>query len=170
MKILCLNKKTMSALLLGVGATLFYACLNPVGNGKSPDGGLLSANGDYIPAATADTSYFATKVQPIFVSNKCTQCHVLGGPGYTATGGTNGGLDLTLGKSFSSLVGVPTFEAATTAPLLRVKPGDTTGSYLYQKVTSATPKSGARMPLGYPVLSAEDINTIKKWIQDGAKQ
>ena len=159
-------KRMFTTALLGAAVMSFYACLNPVGNGKSPDGlGLLSKDGDVV----TDTSDFTTKVQPIFTA-RCVSCHKPGGSGYNVTG-----LDLTSGEAYSNLLGSdetgkPTSELPGTVPLLRVKKGDTTSSYLIQKITSATPKSGGRMPADGTVLSPDEIAIIKTWIQqDSAK-
>ena len=164
MRISSLKKKAFTAVLLGVAAILFYGCLNPVGNGKSPDGGLLSANGDYIPA-TGDTSYFATKVQPIFTS-QCVTCHNPSGTGFAATG-----LDLSTGSAYLNLLGADGTGKVSSEipPTLRVKSGNPDSSYLYQKISLPTPKFGGRMPLG-GTLSSDQIAIIKTWIQNGAKQ
>ncbi len=48
-----------------------------------------------------------------------------------------------------------------------VKSGDATGSALFDKLLS-TPRFGQRMPIGTQ-LSASDIDLIKKWINEGAR-
>ena len=159
------TKTILTATALIGSATLFYACLNPIGSGYG-----LNEAGD-VP-----TSYFNDKVQPIF-DTKCTSCHHPSGIGWSNTGGSSNDLDLTLGNSYNSLLGTSgtgqaTFELPAVVPMLRVTPGDAANSYLYEKVESATPKGSpgfARMPLGGPYLSADEIAIIKKWIDDGAK-
>lgn len=52
-----------------------------------------------------------------------------------------------------------------------VAPGDPTGSYLYQKLSSATPSYGAQMPLGEffsNPLPACVIAMVNRWIAEGA--
>ncbi|MGI9238104.1 MAG: hypothetical protein ACR2QZ_11945 [Woeseiaceae bacterium] len=70
------------------------------------------------------------------------------------------------GFSFSNLVGVPSGEVPT---LDRVEPGDPDNSYLVQKI-EGTAAVGSRMPLGGAALSADLINDIRQWIQDGANE
>ena len=60
-------------------------------------------------------------------------------------------------------------EAAKTAGLLRVKPGDSMMSLLFQKIDCQTPsKYGATMPLGGTNLTSGQIEFIKQWIMKGA--
>jgi hypothetical protein len=98
---------------------------------------------------------FALRIQPIFDSN-CIGCH----PG-------NGSLDLTAAVSYDNLVNV----SALGSPLLRVRPGDATQSYLYVKITGPCPSancSGQRMPFGRPALLDADVQAIHDWIAGGA--
>ncbi len=158
MRIKSLISKAVTAILLGVTASSFYACLLPVGSGLG-----LSDSGD------KPTSVFADKVQPIFTKN-CVGCHHSGGSGWSATGGSAGGLDLSTGNSYASLLGSGTGQTSFEVPgTLRVNPANADSSYIYQKIFSASPKSGVQMPQGGPYLSTDDINTIKNWIADGAK-
>lgn len=60
-------------------------------------------------------------------------------------------------------------EAAKTAGLLRVKPGDSMMSLLFQKIDCQTPvKYGVTMPLGGTNLTSGQIEFIKQWIIKGA--
>ena len=115
-------------------------------------------------------SGFAALIQPIFEAN-CIRCHVPGGIGFLQTGGDqNNGLDLTRGNSHGRLVNQPTFEAPDVPPRWRVLPEEPDSSYIIQKITSTSPKSGSRMPLdGPPFLSQNDINLIRMWIEEGAQ-
>ncbi|MFQ5651072.1 MAG: hypothetical protein ACE5IY_14120 [bacterium] len=128
------------------------------------DGTGLTASGEL-----EGVSGFAAQIQPIFDTN-CIRCHAPGGFGFLQTGGSeNNGLDLTRGTSHSSLVNQPTFEAPDVEPKMRVEPGDAEGSYVYQKIVSATPKFGRRMPFdGPPFLSASETELIRAWIEQGA--
>ena len=59
--------------------------------------------------------------------------------------------------------------AAKTAGLVRVKPGDSMMSLLFQKIDCQTPaKYGATMPLGGTNLTSGQIEFIKQWIIKGA--
>jgi len=51
-----------------------------------------------------------------------------------------------------------------------VIPGNGAGSLMYQKVSMNSPPVGSRMPLGGPFISPEDQQTIKDWIDQGAKK
>ena len=48
-----------------------------------------------------------------------------------------------------------------------VRPGDSSGSLLVQRITGSDPPS---MPLGKPALSAGEIATIRAWIDEGARE
>jgi hypothetical protein len=101
---------------------------------------------------------FASIWQNIFaVSCQFAACH-----------GDRSNLPLHLGSAsaLQSIVGVN----STQVPgMLRVKPGDAGGSYLYLKVSQAHPPVGERMPPGQP-LEPEMIDAIRAWIEMGAKQ
>lgn len=126
------------------------------------DGVGLTQSGD--PLAVG----YAVEIQPIF-DRRCIVCHAPGLSGFIATGGSQGGLDLTRQGSFRSLVEQPTFQAPTTAPLLRVSPFQVGDSYLVEKISSGSPKAGRRMPLtGPPFLSDAEILAIEDWIRRGA--
>jgi hypothetical protein len=73
-------------------------------------------------------------------------------------------------KAYENLVNVVSKnEAAKTAGLLRVKPGDSMMSLLFQKIDCQTPvKYGATMPLGGTNLTSGQIEFIKQWIIKGA--
>lgn len=60
--------------------------------------------------------------------------------------------------------------AATGAPNeTRVIPGNAAGSYLVKKLEGAAGIVGARMPLGGSPLDSIDMNNIRNWINQGAK-
>lgn len=46
---------------------------------------------------------------------------------------------------------------------------DAANSPLFDKISSDNPEYGVRMPKGRSSLSSDDINLIKQWINDGAK-
>jgi hypothetical protein len=100
-------------------------------------------------------------VQPIFTANCIFEgCH----------GGSAPILDQDLSsaqRSFASVVNVPSVEVDG---LMRVKPGDSANSYLYQKISQDNPQVGTRMPQGRPNLSDDEINLIRRWIDGGAVQ
>src|ERR1700730_5857099 len=47
-----------------------------------------------------------------------------------------------------------------------IVPGDPTNSLIIQRVTAASPS--ARMPLGGEALSAREIETLRRWVEQGA--
>ncbi len=75
------------------------------------------------------------------------------------------GLDLSEGKSYGNLVNVSSAEVPS---LLRVNPNNAEDSYLIRKIEGASGIVGQRMPLGRDPLSAEQINLIREWINNGA--
>ena len=96
---------------------------------------------------------FSNKIQPIF-NNQCGgSCH-----------GSNGGLSLAAGSSYSNLVNVQAQSSCTS--LKRVFPNDAANSVLFKKVSGTT--CGTRMPEG-GALTAGDIALIQDWINQGAK-
>ncbi len=96
---------------------------------------------------------FASEVLPIFQAT-CggTGCHI---------GESVGGVDLT---SYQATVN--SISASYNAPL--VVAGNAAASPLVDKLLG-TPQFGARMPDGRPPLSAEQIATIRAWVDEGAE-
>ena len=75
------------------------------------------------------------------------------------------GQNLSEGQSFNNIVNVPSMEVPS---LFRVNPGNPNESYLFLKITGAPLIVGSQMPLGRPTLSAEKIEIIRQWIENGA--
>lgn len=100
-----------------------------------------------------DPVSFVDRIQPIFDAH-CTGCHGAGG---------NGGLDLRSPQSHGNLVGVQ----ATGYAALRVAASDPGASVLYDKVLGGG-MYGDRMPFGGPYLSSAQIESIRRWIAEGA--
>ena len=110
----------------------------------------------YASDAAAPTPF--ALVQRIFDDN-CITCHV---------GGTV--LDLSDGHAFDDLVNQPATPDEACGGTL-VVPGNTSASYLYQKVTEDTPCAGFRMPrteFGGTALPACVTDHIAAWIAEGA--
>jgi len=157
MKMKYRNHKVFAGLMLGAAA-VWFSCQG--------DGTGLTESGDL---ETGNSTGFAAQIQPLFDTN-CIRCHSPGGIGFNGTGGAqNNGLDLTRGNSRGKLVNQPTFEAPNVSPNVRVVPGQPDDSYIIQKISSASPKFGNRMPLdGPPFLSQNEIQLIRDWIEQGA--
>jgi len=76
-------------------------------------------------------------------------------------------LDLSSGRSYANLVGVPSVGVPA---LLRVEPGNPDESYLVRKVEGGPGITGLQMPRGRDRLTAEQIQAIRDWIAAGAAQ
>jgi len=92
------------------------------------------------------------EVQPILAKN-CSECHAPGQKGFAASG-----LDTT---SYQSLM-----KGGKFGPL--VKPGDALTSALNMLVEGRVHAS-IQMPHGREKLPAKDIETLKVWVNEGAK-
>lgn len=112
------------------------------------------------PNDTGGTVSFVAKVLPIF-SAKCLTCHQPGGEADTQ------GISMNFAPNtaYDSIVNVLSDQDPA---LTRVVPSDSANSLLYLKISSATPPVGERMPLMRTPLSQTEIDTIKKWIDQGA--
>lgn len=95
---------------------------------------------------------FATQVKPILDRN-CVECHKAAGQGYGRSG-------LRL-DSYESLMAGTKF-----GPV--IKPGSAISSSLYLLVAGKADPS-IRMPHNRGPLPNEDVETIKNWIDQGAK-
>ena len=100
---------------------------------------------------------FTQDIQPIFTNN----CALSGCHNNTASAGLN--LEVT--KSYAAIVNV---SSSLEAQKIRVIPGNAQDSYLVLKIEDRQTE-GARMPLGRSQLTISEINTIKNWIDKGAK-
>jgi hypothetical protein len=119
------------------------------------------STGGGVDAATTDVS-FRQDVAPIF-ANKCTICHWPG----NATG-----LDLTAPfDPDHGLVGRPTSFTDSASEYL-VDPGNVANSSLITKVSDPSLPSeeeGKAMPWQVPRLTTAELDAIRQWIADGAK-
>ena len=95
---------------------------------------------------------YSKDVQPILAKN-CAECHSPGGQGFVASG-----LDTT---SYQALM-----KGGKFGPL--VKPGDALTSALNILVEGRA-HSSIRMPHGREKLPDKDIDTLKAWVNEGAK-
>ena len=103
---------------------------------------------------------FKDQIQPI-LNTDCFRCHRVNGEADLF------GIALQVGEevAFELLVNQP---SSLDANLTLVVPGDAASSLLFNKVASDTPPTGARMPLREAPLSAESIELIRDWIDQGA--
>ncbi len=102
---------------------------------------------------------FASDIQAIFNNRGCSNvgCH--------AASTASAGLILASGQSYANLVNV---NSTNEPPKKRVVPSDAANSYLVNKI-EGTQTVGGRMPLNAAPLSDTDIQNIKNWINQGAK-
>ncbi|NIR03064.1 MAG: hypothetical protein GTN78_23140 [Gemmatimonadales bacterium] len=110
---------------------------------------------------TVNAVTLSLHVQPIFTAScALSGCHLSPAPQM--------GMDLSAASAFAHTVNVQSNESA----LLRIKPFDPDASYLVHKIQGtqlSVGGSGARMPLGGPSLSQEQIDTIRAWVTKGAQ-
>jgi hypothetical protein len=104
-------------------------------------------------------------VQPIFNANCAVAgCH--------DTASHQQDLILVAGRLYdpsTGIVGVPSTEAPGR---LRVEPRDSGASYLVNKLRGTQSQAGGdgvRMPYGLPALPSSQIETIERWIDEGAR-
>ncbi len=148
--------------LFGVALTVLSALAGCAGSGDGLDAngqpigsGSNSGGGNTGGGITADFQ----SIQDNVFTPICSRCHI----GASAPEG----LQLDAAHSYALLVGVSSNEKPG---VLRVKPGDPTNSYMYQKITGASGIVGNPMPLGGPSLPQTTITAIQQWIANGAQQ
>jgi hypothetical protein len=113
------------------------------------------------PPGPEPSATLSGDVQPIFSTNcALSGCHA----------GLNAvlGQDLSTGRTFASVVDIPSVEAPS---LRRVRPFLPDSSYLVHKIQGTQVSvggSGARMPLIGGALTEDEIAVIRAWIAAGA--
>jgi hypothetical protein len=100
-------------------------------------------------------------VQAVFAEYGCVACHP----------SVNSSLDLRPQQSYEDLVGVRALEDPR---LVRVVAGDPSSSFLYLKLggdppVGDVPAIGTRMPPRSAPIAAEDLDLVRRWIAQGAK-
>jgi len=113
-------------------------------------------------APSTPTVSFATQIQAQILNPACTACHTDDG----RTPSSN--LNLKSGVPISNLVNVACV-CPGHATVMRVIPGNPSGSYMIQKLEGAADIVGLRMPRnGPPYLTTDQVALIRQWIQNGA--
>jgi mono/diheme cytochrome c family protein len=117
------------------------------------------------PEAGASDEPSLAEVQEDVFDRRCTSdaCH--------SAANRAGGLSLSPGDSYAALVGAaPENPSARGAGFVRVKAGSADESFLVAKLTGdLAAGEGAMMPLGAPMLSDDELDLIRRWIQAGAR-
>jgi hypothetical protein len=114
---------------------------------------VIGAAAAFAVAGCAPSSVsFSKEVQPILLKN-CAECHAPGKEGFAASG-----LDVT---SYQALM-----KGGKFGPL--IKPGDALSSSLNMLVEGRAHPS-IRMPHGREKLPDKDIEVLKVWVNEGAK-
>lgn len=104
------------------------------------------------PDAPVDTVHFSTDVLPILTA-RCWTCHP-----------PMGGMDLSATEAYNNLVNTVSMGYA---PAVRVVPGDPDASVFWNKI-NFTNVYGIGMPPDGTMLSPEELDKIKAWIEQGA--
>ena len=102
-----------------------------------------------------------SEVQAVWAEYGCTGCHP----------GVNSALDLREDRSYDDLVGIRALEDPE---LVRVVAGDPGSSFLYLKLGGDPPVAdipgiGTRMPPRSPPIDPADLDLVRRWIAQGAK-
>ncbi len=108
--------------------------------------------------ASGESSSLFTRIQDEILTPECATsgCH----------NGTSSplGLNLVAGKAYDKLYEKPSNQVDG---LLLVEPSNADASYLVHKIDGSA-GGGAQMPLYKPPLSADQIDLVKQWINEGA--
>ena len=109
-----------------------------------------------LPDVLVANPSFSNDIQPIFSARCATSsCHT------TVT--QQAGMSLEEGAAYAEIVGV---QATTRQSRKRVDPSVPSNSLVYLAVTPTPPI--VRMPLGRTPLTANQIENIRRWIEQGA--
>jgi len=149
------NATTFADTGLTAGTAYTYRARAVNGSGPSAYTNEASAT----TQAATPTVTLAADVQPIFTA-RCalSGCHAGARP--------QEGMNLSSGQALQNVLDV---NSAEVPALKRVKAGDPDNSYLFEKISKNPPRSGERMPLLGGPLSQAQIDTIRHWIEQGAK-
>jgi hypothetical protein len=145
-----------SILIVGILALLLVLSGCKGGGSSSTQTSSEAAKPAADPKPTA-VAKFNEDVQPIF-TKKCAHpsCH---GAAKSA------GMQLSQGEAYANIVGVKSTEDPQ---LYRIDPGKPDSSYMVLKLEGKQ-KIGAQMPLTGGPLPQKDIQIIRSWVKDGAK-
>ncbi len=145
-----------------------YGCGSSSSTPGNASGDTSGNTPDNTSSGSMDTVTF-TMVYTDIVSTVCLPCHAPGG-----TGASAGGLNMsTQALAYANLEESASGASCRSSGLQLVVPGNAAMSLLVEKVESAQPPCGSRMPYGCagaaPCLSTSQIQEISDWINAGAK-
>ena len=150
------------SLLAGISFGILSGCGAGSGEGLDDSGRPVSESSGASPGdnpdTTAPSSDLFTRIQTEILTPQCATsgCH----------NGTTSplGLNLLEGKSYDKLVGVG---SSQTTGVKLVDANNADGSYLVHKI-EGTQTGGLQMPLYRPPLTAEQMQLVRQWIDEGA--
>jgi hypothetical protein len=144
-----LNTYKKLQLMLVISLISVWSCSNN-STGTSSNGGSNGGNNN----GNSDT-YFARNIEPIF-NGSCggTGCHIPGPTSGVSLGNYNDVINST-GVQYGQKI---------------INAGNAANSPIIDKISSANPSFGVRMPKGGNPLSQSQIDTLKSWINRGANE
>lgn len=145
--------KTFFLLLAITGLT---ACGAGSGEGLNEQG--LPTSSSSGSSSPSDDAVTLAQLQQNIFGAICTNCHI----------GANAPRGLRLDSEENSYAFLVNRTADEIPTLMRVNPGKPDDSYLIKKLEGSADIVGARMPLGGPYLSQEQIDQVRSWIANGA--
>ncbi len=144
----------MKLLLFLLVIAVLTACGAGSGEGLNEQGLPITDDGNHEP----EDGITLTQLQQTIFGNICTHCHT----------GANAPRGLRLDSEENAYAFLVSRSADEIPSLMRVNPGKPDDSYLIKKLEGAADIVGARMPLGGPYLSQEQIDQVRGWIANGA--
>lgn len=150
--------KTFFLLLAITGLT---ACGAGSGEGLNEQGlptSSSNANSSASSSSASENAVTLAQLQQNIFGAICTNCHT----------GANAPRGLRLDSEENSYAFLVDRTADEIPTLMRVNPGKPDDSYLIKKLEGSADIVGARMPLGGPYLSQEQIDQVRSWIANGA--
>lgn len=142
----------------GLAAILILLLVPACGKTRRPvvAGGSGAGGGAAAPAGVSWTG----DVWPI-LSLRCQVCH-------TSGSGAQQVPDMMMTDASATYVAWVRVQAQCNPNLFRVLPGESGLSFVFDKISQASPLCGQRMPLQGPTLDAAEQATIRDWIDEGA--
>lgn len=158
-----------SCVVRGLAVGLAAAALGMAASGCRGHGRGLDSTGQPIkpvaaatPTPDAGAPTFGSLLASTFTP-KCKACHTGGAAPHGLVWDTG---SATQAEIWNNVVNKASSEQAA---LFRVAIGLPNTSYVIQKLEGAGTITGGRMPLGGPYLTTAEIDQVRAWITDGAK-